>query len=191
MSLINEQIKPFNTTAYKNNKFIDISEKDIKGKWSIFFFYPANFTFICPTELNNLSEFYKEFSKIKTEIYSISTDTHFSHKSWCDQSKTINNIKYTMISDSSWELTNNFNVMKIKNGKKTGISNRATFIIDPKGIIKWYEISSENVGRDASNLLRVLKALKFVEKNPEQVCPAKWTEGEKTILPSINLVGKI
>ncbi|MGP1958193.1 MAG: alkyl hydroperoxide reductase subunit C [Arsenophonus sp.] len=195
MSLINTKIKPFKNTAFKNGKFIDISENDIKDKWNIFFFYPADFTFVCPTELGDLADNYDELQKLNIEIYSISTDTHFAHKEWHSNSETISKIKYTMIGDPSWTLTRNFEVMRKyqenNQEKELGLADRATFIIDPKGIIQFVEIISENIGRNVSDLLRKIKAIQYIATHPGEVCPAKWNEGELTISPSINLVGKI
>ncbi|MGP1871343.1 MAG: alkyl hydroperoxide reductase subunit C [Arsenophonus sp.] len=195
MSLINTKIKPFKNTAFRNGKFIDISENDIKDKWNIFFFYPADFTFVCPTELGDLADHYDELQKLNVEIYSISTDTHFAHKEWHSNSKTISKIKYTMIGDPNWTLTRNFEVMRKyqenNQEKELGLADRATFIIDPKGIIQFVEIISENIGRDVSDLLRKIKAIQYIATHPGEVCPAKWNEGKLTISPSINLVGKI
>lgn len=196
MSLINTKIKNFSNIAFKNGKFVKITEKDIQGKWNIFFFYPADFTFICPTELNDLANHYENFQKLGAEIFSISTDTHFSHKAWFDYSKSISKIKFHMIGDPSWELTRNFEIMKMKHTenqelKESGLADRGTFIIDPNGIIQSIEISSEGVGRNAQELLNKLKALQYIEKNPNEVCPAKWIENKKTLKPSIDLVGKI
>lgn len=195
MSLVNTEIKPFQNTAFKDGKFIDISEKDIKGKWSIFFFYPADFTFVCPTELGDLADHYEEFQKLGVEIYSVSTDTHFTHKEWHSHSDTIGKIKYTMIGDPSWTLTHNFEVMRKyqenDEQKELGLADRGTFIVDPKGIIQAVEITAEGIGRDASDLLRKIKAAQYVASHPGEVCPAKWKEGEATLSPSLDLVGKI
>ncbi|MFP3036929.1 MAG: alkyl hydroperoxide reductase subunit C [Arsenophonus sp.] len=195
MSLINTKIKPFKNTAFRNGKFIDISENDIKDKWNIFFFYPADFTFVCPTELGDLADHYDELQKLNVEIYSISTDTHFAHKEWHSNSETISKIKYTMIGDPNWTLTRNFEVMRKyqenNQEKELGLADRATFIIDPKGIIQFVEIISENIGRNVSDLLRKIKAIQYIATHPGEVCPAKWNEGKLTISPSINLVGKI
>ena len=195
MSLVNTEIKPFQNTAFKDGKFIEISEKDIKGKWSIFFFYPADFTFVCPTELGDLADHYEEFQKLGVEIYSVSTDTHFTHKEWHSHSDTIGKIKYTMIGDPSWTLTRNFEVMRKyqenDEQKELGLADRGTFIIDPKGIIQAVEITAEGIGRDASDLLRKIKAAQYVASHPGEVCPAKWKEGEATLSPSLDLVGKI
>lgn len=191
MSILNTKIKPFSNIAFKKGKFINISEKDIKNQWSIFFFYPADFTFVCPTELGELADYYKEFQKLKTEIYSISTDTHYSHKIWHETSKTIQKIEYIMIGDPNWILTRNFEVMQTEQEKELGISERGTFIINPDGIIKSIEIISINIGRSTKNLLTKLKNLQYVQKNPQEVCPANWKHGKKTIKPDYNLVGKI
>ncbi|WGL99601.1 alkyl hydroperoxide reductase subunit C [Arsenophonus sp. aPb] len=195
MSLVNTEIKPFQNTAFKDGKFIEISEKDIKGKWSIFFFYPADFTFVCPTELGDLADHYEEFQKLGVEIYSVSTDTHFTHKEWHSHSDTIGKIKYTMIGDPSWTLTRNFEVMRKyqenDEQKELGLADRGTFIVDPKGIIQAVEITAEGIGRDASDLLRKIKAAQYVASHPGEVCPAKWKEGEATLSPSLDLVGKI
>lgn len=195
MSLVNTEVKPFQNTAFKDRKFIEISDKDIKGKWSIFFFYPADFTFVCPTELGDLADHYEEFQKLGVEIYSVSTDTHFTHKEWHSHSDTIGKIKYTMIGDPSWTLTRNFEVMrkyqKNDEQKELGLADRGTFIVDPKGIIQTVEITAEGIGRDASDLLRKIKAAQYVANHPGEVCPAKWKEGEATLSPSLDLVGKI
>lgn len=195
MSLVNTEIKPFQNTAFKDGKFIDISEKDIKGKWSIFFFYPADFTFVCPTELGDLADHYEEFQKLGVEIHSVSTDTHFTHKEWHSHSDTIGKIKYTMIGDPSWTLTRNFEVMRKyqenDEQKELGLADRGTFIVDPKSIIQAVEITAEGIGRDASDLLRKIKAAQYVASHPGEVCPAKWKEGEATFSPSLDLVGKI
>ena len=187
MSIINTKIKSFKNRAFKNNQFITISEKNLEGRWSIFFFYPADFTFICPTELNDISDQYDEFQKLSVDIYSVSTDTHFAHKVWHDSSKSIKNVQYTMIGDPTGTLTRNFQVMN----EDEGLSHRATFIIDPTGIIKSIEIIVEGIGRNSSELLRKIKAAQYVNSHSGEVCPAKWNEGDTTIFPSIDLVGKI
>lgn len=187
MSLINTEIKPFKAQAYKDGKFIEVTEADVKGKWSVFFFYPADFTFVCPTELEDLAENYDEFQKMGVEIYSVSTDTHFSHKAWHDSSDAIGKIKYTMLGDPSGVITNNFENMR----EGQGLADRATFVVDPDGIIQAMEVTAEGIGRDASDLLRKIKAAQYVAAHPGEVCPAKWKEGEKTLAPSLDLVGKI
>lgn len=187
MALINTEIKPFNATAFKEGKFVDISDADVKGKWAIFFFYPADFTFVCPTELEDLANLYGEFQSLGVEIFSVSTDTHFSHKAWHDTSPAIGKINYYMVGDQSGTITNNFDVMR----PGVGLADRATFLVDPDGVIQFMEITSEGVGRNATELLRKTKAAQYVRNNPGEVCPAKWEEGESTLAPSLDLVGKI
>ncbi len=187
MALINTQIKPFNATAFKQGEFVEVSDADLKGKWSIFFFYPADFTFVCPTELGDLADHYEEFTKRGVEIYSVSTDTHFTHKAWHDSSDTIGKIQYTMIGDPTGDITRNFEVMR----EGQGLADRGTFIVDPEGVIQAMEITAEGIGRDAEDLLRKVKAAQYVAAHPGEVCPAAWKEGEATLAPSLDLVGKI
>lgn len=187
MSLINTQIKPFATSAYKNGEFVEVNEQDLKGKWSVFFFYPADFTFVCPTELGDLADHYGEFQSRGVEIYSVSTDTHFTHKAWHDSSDTINKIQYTMLGDPTGQITRNFEVMR----EDEGLADRGTFVVDPDGVIQAMEITAEGIGRDAEDLLRKVKAAQYVAAHPGEVCPAAWKEGEETLAPSLNLVGKI
>ncbi|WP_420470965.1 alkyl hydroperoxide reductase subunit C [Brevundimonas sp. FT23042] len=187
MALINTAIKPFTATAYKEGKFVEISDADVKGKWGIFFFYPADFTFVCPTELEDLAGIYPTLQKLNVEVYSVSTDTHFSHKAWHDSSPAIGKINYFMVGDQSGTITNNFDVMR----PGVGLADRATFLVDPEGVIQFMEITSEGVGRNATELLRKVKAAQYVAAHPGEVCPAKWEEGEATLAPSLDLVGKI
>ena len=187
MSLINSEIKPFKATAFHDGKFVDVSDANLKGKWSVFFFYPADFTFVCPTELGDLADNYAEFQKMGVEIYSVSTDTHFTHKAWHDSSDTIGKISYPMIGDPTGQITRNFDVMI----EEVGLADRGTFVIDPEGRIQIVEITAGGIGRDASELLRKVKAAQYVAAHPGDVCPAKWQEGEATLAPSLDLVGKI
>ena len=187
MSLINTEVKAFNATAYKDGQFIEVSEKDMFGKWSVVFFYPADFTFVCPTELGDLADNYAEFQSMGVEIYSVSTDTHFTHKAWHDSSDEIKKIQYTMIGDPTWTLTKNFDVLI----EADGMADRGTFVIDPEGKIQIVEINAGGIGRDAAELLRKVKAAQYGYAHPGEVCPAKWKEGDATLAPSIDLVGKI
>ncbi len=187
MSLINTQIKPFKAQALKDGKFVEITEASLKGKWSVVVFYPADFTFVCPTELEDLADKYEEFKKLGVEIYSVSTDTHFAHKAWHDTSDAIRKVQYTMIGDPTGALTRNFDVMI----EEEGLALRGTFVINPEGQIKLCEIHDNGIGRDASELLRKVKAAQYVASHPGEVCPAKWKEGDKTLKPSLDLVGKI
>ncbi|RUL73070.1 alkyl hydroperoxide reductase subunit C [Dyella choica] len=187
MSLINTEIKPFKATAYKDGKFIDVTEATLKGKWSVVVFYPADFTFVCPTELEDLADRYAEFQKLGVEIYGVSTDTHFAHKAWHDTSDAIKKVKYPLVGDPTGALTRNFEVMI----EEEGLALRGTFVINPEGLIKLCEIHDNGIGRDASELLRKVKAAQYVASHPGEVCPAKWQEGAATLKPSLDLVGKI
>lgn len=186
-SIINTKILPFNATAFHNGEFVEVSEKDLTDKWSVFFFYPADFTFVCPTELGDMADHYAELQKMGVEVYSVSTDTHFTHKAWHDASDIINKIQYTMIGDPTGQITRNFDVMR----EHQGLADRGTFIVDPNGVIQAMEITAEGIGRDAEDLLRKVKAAQYVASHPGEVCPAAWKEGEETLAPSLDLVGKI
>ena len=187
MALINTKVKPFKATAFHNGKFVDVTDKDLTGKWSVVFFYPADFTFVCPTELGDLADLYPEFQKIGVECYSVSTDTHFVHKAWADASETIKKIKYPMVGDPTGAISRNFDVMI----EEAGLALRGTFVINPEGEIKVAEIHDLGIGRDAKELLRKVQAAQYVASHPGEVCPAKWTPGAKTLAPSLDLVGKI
>jgi peroxiredoxin len=187
MSLINSEIKPFKAQAYHNGKFVEVTDANVKGKWSVFFFYPADFTFVCPTELGDMADLYPDFQKLGVEVYSVSTDTHFTHKAWADASDTIKKIKYPMIGDPTGAITRGFDVMI----EEEGLALRGTFVVNPEGVIKVAEIHDLGIGRDASELLRKVKAAQYVASHPGEVCPAKWKEGEATLKPSLDLVGKI
>lgn len=187
MSLINTQVKPFKATAFHNGKFVPVSEADLKGKWSVVFFYPADFTFVCPTELGDLADNYDTFKSMGVELYGVSTDTHFTHKAWHDTSDTISKVKYPLIGDPTGAITRNFEVMI----EEEGLALRGTFVINPEGQIKLCEVHDNGIGRDAKELLRKVQAAQYVASHPGEVCPAKWTPGEKTLAPSLDLVGKI
>ncbi len=187
MSLINTQIKPFKATAFHDGKFVELSEESVKGKWSVFVFYPADFTFVCPTELEDLADHYAEFQKLGVEIYGVSTDTHFAHKAWHDTSASIKKVHYPLIGDPTTILSRNFEVLIAEEG----LALRGTFVVNPEGQIKILEVHDNGIGRDASELLRKVKAAQYVASHPGEVCPAKWTEGAATLTPSLDLVGKI
>jgi NADH-dependent peroxiredoxin subunit C len=187
MSLINSSVKPFKATAFHNGKFVDVSDASFKGKWSVVVFYPADFTFVCPTELEDLADNYAEFQKLGVEIYGVSTDSHFAHKAWHDTSEAIKKVTYPLVGDPTGTLTRNFDVMI----EEDGMALRGTFVINPEGQIKLCEIHDNGIGRDASELLRKVKAAQYVASHPGEVCPAKWTEGASTLTPSLDLVGKI
>jgi peroxiredoxin len=187
MSLINTEVKPFKATAFQNGAFIDVSDADLRGTWSVVFFYPADFTFVCPTELGDLADNYAAFKALGVEIYAVSTDTHFTHKAWHDTSETISKIEYVMVGDPTGTISRNFEVMI----EEAGLADRGTFVIDPDGKIQIIEITAGGVGRNATELLRKVKAAQYVRNHPGEVCPAKWEEGDDTLAPSLDLVGKI
>ena len=187
MSLINTQIKPFKATAFHNGKFVDLTEASLKGKWALVFFYPADFTFVCPTELGDLADHYATFKALGVEIYGVSTDSHFAHKAWHDTSDTINKIRYPMVGDPTGRLARNFEVMI----EDDGMALRGTFVINPEGQIKLCEVHDDGIGRDATELLRKVRAAQYVAAHPGEVCPAKWTPGAETLKPSLDVVGKI
>lgn len=184
---IESELQPFKAKAYHNGDFLGLTDADLKGKWSVVFFYPADFTFVCPTELGDLADNYDAFQKLGVEIYSVSTDTHFTHKAWHDTSETIGKIQFPMIGDPTGTITRNFGVMI----EEDGVADRGTFVIDPEGKIQIVEINAGGIGRDARELLRKIKAAQYVAEHPGEVCPAKWQEGETTLSPSLDLVGKI
>jgi len=187
MSLINTEVKPFKANAYHNGQFVTVTNESLKGKWCVFVFYPADFTFVCPTELGDLADNYAEFKKMGVEIYGISTDTHFTHKAWHDTSDTVKKVQYPLVADPTGLLSRNFEVMI----EEEGLALRGTFVINPEGKIKIIEVHDNGIGRDAKELLRKVQAAQYVASHPGEVCPAKWTPGASTLSPSLDLVGKI
>lgn len=153
----------------------------------IYFFYPTDFSFVCPTELEDLAEKYEEFKKLGCEIYSVSCDTHFTHKAWRDISEKIKKIKYPMLADPAHVLAKDFDVLV----ESKGVTDRGSFIVNPAGKIVAYEIINGSVGRNADELLRRLQACQFVAMHGDEVCPAKWQPGTKTLKPSLDLVGQL
>lgn len=186
-SLINSEIKPFRAQAYHDGKFVTVTDADLKGKWSVVFFYPADFTFVCPTELGDLADHYAEFRKMGVEIYSVSTDTHFTHKAWHDSSDTIGKIQYPMVGDPTGAITRNFDVMI----EEDGMAMRGTFVVNPEGLVKIIEVNDGSVGRSATELIRKIQAAQYVASHKGEVCPASWKPGDQTLAPSLDLVGKI
>lgn len=187
MSLIGKEVSEFKVQAFVNGEFREVTKQDVLGKWAIFFFYPADFTFVCPTELEDLAAKYDEFKSMGCEVYSVSCDTHFVHKAWHDASDTIKKIKYPMLGDPTGALARDFDVMI----EESGLAERGTFVVDPEGKIAAYEVNAGNVGRNADELLRKVQALQFVAEHGDEVCPAKWKPGAKTLKPSLELVGLI
>lgn len=190
-SLINTSVKPFSAKAYhakdEYGEFIDITEENLKGHWAAFVFYPADFTFVCPTELSDLADHYEELKKLNVELYAVSTDTHFSHKAWHDSSESIKKIKFPMVGDPTGALARNFDVMI----EEEGLALRGTFIINPEGKIKTIEVNDLGIGRSAADLVRKVQAAQYIEANPNEVCPASWKPGAETLKPSLDLIGKI
>lgn len=189
MSLINTQVQPFKTQAFRNGQFEEVTEKNLANgnNWSVVFFMPAAFTFNCPTEIEDAAEHYAEFQKLGAELYAVTTDTHFSHKVWHETSDAVGKAQFYLVGDPTHQLTNNFGV----HIPEEGLALRGTFVIDPSGKIKTMEVHSNEIARDMAETLRKLKAAKYTAEHPDEVCPAKWKEGEKTLKPSIDLVGKI
>ncbi|MFU2486196.1 alkyl hydroperoxide reductase subunit C [Thauera sp. WH-1] len=187
MSLINTQVKPFKATAFHNGKFVPVTEENFIGKWSVVIFMPAAFTFNCPTEIEDAADHYGEFEKAGAEVYIVTTDTHFSHKVWHETSSAVGKARFPLVGDPTHQLTNAFDV----HIAEEGLALRGTFIINPEGIIKTMEVHDNAIARDVTETVRKLKAAQYVASHPNEVCPAKWKEGEKTLAPSIDLVGKI
>jgi len=187
ITLINTKLPEFKVQAYHDGEFKTVSHSDLRGKWSVLFFYPADFTFVCPTELGDMADKHAEFKKLGVEVYSVSTDTHFTHKAWADASPTIKKIRYPMLADPTGHLTRAFGV----HIEDAGLAYRGTFVIDPEGLIKIAEVNDNGIGRDADELLRKVQAAQFVATHSGEVCPAKWRPGAKTLKPGLDLVGKI
>lgn len=185
MSMIGKEIGDFEVQAFYKDDFCTITKENVLGKWSVFFFYPADFTFVCPTELEDLQDCYQEFQKLGCEIYAVSTDSHFVHKAWKDASERIQKLQYPMLADPTHNLCWDFDVLI----EKAGQAERGTFVVNPQGNIVAYEISAGNVGRNAEELLRKVQALQFVAEHGDEVCPAKWQPGDDTLKPSLDLVG--
>ncbi len=187
MSLINKEIGDFKVQGYCNGEFKEVAKKDVLGKWAVFFFYPADFTFVCPTELEDLANKYEDFKKDGCDIYSVSCDTHFVHKAWHDASDRIKKIQYTMLADPTHVLAEDFEVYI----PDQGVAERGSFIVNPDGKIVAYEVIAGSVGRNADELFRRVQACQFVEAHGGEVCPAKWQPGAETLKPSLDLVGQL
>lgn len=187
MVKIGEQIPDVTLEAYHEDKVKKVKLSDLKGKWIVMIFYPADFTFICPTELGEAADNYAEFTKLGAEVLSVSTDTVFVHKAWHDTSPEIKKIKYPMLADPTGQLCRAFGTYI----EDAGLSLRGSFIIDPTGVLKAYELHDNSIGRSAAEILRKLQAAKFVSEADGEVCPASWKPGAKTLKPGLDLVGKI
>ena len=187
MSVINSTLQPFKAQAFHNGKFIELTNESLKGKWSVFIFMPAAFTFNCPTEVEDAASSYAEFQKAGAEVYVVTTDTHFAHKVWHETSPAVGKARFPLVGDPTHALSRQFGVLI----EEEGLALRGTFIVNPEGRIKTAEIHDNSIARDVKETLRKLKAAQYVANNPGQVCPAKWNEGAATLTPSLDLVGKI
>ena len=187
MSLIGKEIGEFTVQAYVDGDFKEVTKSDVLGKWGLFFFYPAESTFVCPTELEDLAELYDQFQEVGCEVYSVSCDTHFVHKAWHDESDRISQVRYPMLADPAHVLARDFEVLI----ESDGLAERGAFIVDPQGRIQVYEVTAGGIGRNASELLRLVQAAQFVAQYGDQVCPAKWQPGDDTLTPGIDLVGAL
>ena len=187
MSLLNTEILPFRADAFHQSAFTEITDADLRGRWSVVFFYPADFTFVCPTELEDLAEHYEEFRRLGVEIFAVSTDSHFTHKAWHESSPAVGKVQFPMIGDPTQRLSRNFDVLI----EKDGMAERGTFVVNPEGRIVIMEHHDAGGGRNAVELLRKVEAAQYIAANPGQVCPAKWQPGAATLTPSLDLVGKI
>lgn len=190
LPIIGEKIPDFGGEIYHEESFKKTHLSDYEGKWLVIFFYPADFTFVCPTELEDLADNYEKFQELGAEILAVSTDTKFTHKAWHDHSEAIKKVKYPMFADPTGMLARMLGVY-IEEGEDEGLARRGTFIIDPDGVLQSFEVNSNNIGRSSDELLRKLQAAQFVREHGGEVCPAKWQPGKKTLKPGIDLVGKI
>lgn len=183
--LIHKPLEDFSVYGYSQGESRLYTQQDLLGHWSVLFFYPADFTFVCPTELKDLSQHYEAFKAEGCEIFSVSEDTHFVHKAWADASETIRQIPFVMLADPAGALARQFGVLLEQEGQAL----RATFLLNPTGEVVLYEIHDLGIGRSAPELLRKVQAARFVAEHGDQVCPASWQPGEETLTPSLDLVG--
>lgn len=186
-TLVNKELPHLEVEVFHNNEIKKVNLGDYRGKWLILFFYPADFTFVCPTELQEMAELYPKFQELNAEVMSVSTDTAFVHKAWHDNSPAIGIVTYPMIADPTGKLCRMLGTYI----EEEGLSYRASVLINPDGVIKAYEMHDNSIGRSAEELLRKLQAAQYVNENPGQVCPAKWKPGSDTLTPGVDLVGKI
>ena len=186
MIRINTPAPDFTLDAYHNDEVVKVSLSDYKGKWVVLFFYPADFTFVCPTELGELADNYEKFKELDCEILSASCDSYFVHKAWHEASDTIKKIKFPMLADPTGSLTRDYGIMI----EESGEAFRGTFLIDPDGILKAYEVHEDAIGRSVTELMRRLQAAQFGREHGV-VCPASWKPGDDTLKPGLDLVGKI
>lgn len=184
---INTQVPDFELEAYHDFDIKKIKLSDYLGKWVVLIFYPADFTFVCPTELEDAGKYYNQVKELGGEIMSISTDTAFVHKAWHDSSPAIGTIKYPMLADPTGRVAKMFGTYI----EEEGMSLRGTFVIDPEGKLKTIEIHDNSIGRSAKEMVRRLQAAQFVHEHGDNVCPASWEPGNDTLKPGVDLIGKI
>jgi len=187
MIKIGEKAPEFSAEVFHNNQIKKTHLSDHRGKWVILFFYPADFTFVCPTELGELADIYPELQNMNVEVLSVSTDTAFVHKAWHDNSPTIKKINFPMVADSTGRICRDYGTYI----EEEGLSLRGTFLIDPQGVLKAYEIHDNSIGRSTEEIKRKIQAAQFVEKHPGEVCPMSWKPGKETLKPGLELIGKI
>lgn len=190
MAMINQPISDFEMKVFQDEEIKTLKASDLRGKWLVLIFYPGDFTFICPTELQETAELYDEMKQLGAEVISVSTDSVHVHKAWHDTSPAISKIRFPMAADQTGKISREFGVY-IEEGGDAGRALRGTFIVNPEGVLKAIEIHDNSIGRSARELLRKLQAAKFVEEHPGLVCPAGWQPGQATLKPGLNLVGKI
>ncbi len=186
MDVPNFELETYNPAQREFGK-ISLDQLRKKDKWTILVFYPADFTFVCPTELADLADKYEALQKLGAEVISVSTDTKFSHLAWRDTEKLLAKVKYPMGADPTGAVTKLFGVYDCG----SGLALRGTFIISPQGKLVSAEVNFYNVGRNADELLRKVEANAYLVKHPDEACPARWHQGAKTLKPSEKLVGKV
>ncbi len=186
---IDEPAPAFDLPAYDPIKDdqTQISLESLAGKWSVLFYYPADFTFVCPTELKDMADMRDTFTSLGVTILAISTDTHFSHRAWVKHEKLMENFPYLMLADHNGEVASMYNILDFS----SGIAGRGTFVIDPDGIVRVIEVTSGPLGRNSAELIRKIEALQFMREHPGTACPAKWAVGSKTLTPSIKIAGEV
>ena len=187
MTLINTPLPSFKSQAFHGGQFVEVSDESLRGKWSVLIFMPAAFTFNCPTEVEDAADHYADFQKLGAEVYIVTTDTHFSHKVWHETSPAVGKAQFPLVGDPTHRLTRALGLLI----EDEGLALRGTLVVNPEGVIKTFEVHDNAIARDVSETLRKLKAAKYVAEHPNEVCPAKWKDGEKTLAPSLDLVGKI
>jgi len=187
MLRIGEEIPDMELDAFHESEIKKVKLSEYRGKWLVLLFYPADFTFVCPTELKEAADLYDEFRVLGAEVLSVSTDTVNVHKAWRDSSPTIKKVQYPMLADPAGKMCRAFGTYM----DEQGLSVRASFIVDPDGRLRSFEMHDDGIGRSVAEVLRKLQAAKFVRDNPDSVCPAGWKPGAKVLKPKFDLIGKL